>query len=270
MIDAYFDESGIHYGAPFCIVAGYYGDRNRWRRFEKHWTEILRREGIGEFHAKVFFGPQPEGSKYHGWSKSRRKRFIDDLLTTIVESGISPIGCAVVVADWNALSIDQRRFFTGAEFDPHRKRFVSSGCPSKAYFLPFQSCIIDAANHCTKGEKAHFFFDHNKQFAGYCGKLYTILRNSPLRCRDRLGEISLPDGKEAIALQAADLLCFLFKEFLPRRALKNHAVMRSILKRAMANYRTAKDFPFYDAAEFRRQLAAVDPPAPWSVTEWHI
>jgi len=35
------DESGIHDGAVFCAVAGYFGQQNHWRHFEKAWKATL-------------------------------------------------------------------------------------------------------------------------------------------------------------------------------------------------------------------------------------
>jgi hypothetical protein len=41
MIDAYLDESGIHDGAAVCVIAGFYGGRGHWRRFESLWRYTL-------------------------------------------------------------------------------------------------------------------------------------------------------------------------------------------------------------------------------------
>jgi len=47
--------------------------------------------------------------------------------------------------------------------------------------------------------------------------------------------------------------------------MDNKARMQSILRTAMAHTKAPDDFPFYNATEFKRQLAAVDPPTPWSI-----
>jgi len=57
MIEGYFDESGIHDGAPVCLVGGFYGTQAAWRRFETQWNHILSHypELVGIGHAKAFF-----------------------------------------------------------------------------------------------------------------------------------------------------------------------------------------------------------------------
>ena len=60
---------------------------------------------IKEFHAKVFFGPAPEGSEYRGWSSTRRRYFIEDLLETIIANKLHPVGSAVVMDDWKRLKL---------------------------------------------------------------------------------------------------------------------------------------------------------------------
>jgi hypothetical protein len=51
MVEAYFDESGIHFGAPLVVVAGWIGDRKTWKSFTKKWITILRKAGIQYFHS---------------------------------------------------------------------------------------------------------------------------------------------------------------------------------------------------------------------------
>ncbi len=87
-------------------------------------------------------------------------------------------------------------------------KFKSSGCPSKSYFLPFQTCILDAADHVPVGGKAHFFFDLNKQFKGYAIDLFALVKGLDLKVKDRIGEVHFPTGLEAVQLQAADMFCY--------------------------------------------------------------
>ncbi len=267
MLEGYFDESGIHDGAPICIVAGYYADHSQWNRFEKRWKPILDKNHIDEFHAKEFFGPHLAGSKYHGWSSTKCKMFLDKLLRTIDESRLHAMGSAVVISDWKDLSLERRKFFTGAEWNPSKGRFISTGCPSKPYFTPFQECIGTVAKHCSYGEVAHFFFDMNKQFSGYANDLYRLMKSYPLAYQRHLGVLSLPTGKEAVQLQAADLICYLFKDFIPQRIANPKFRVPPLLGRAIRHARTKRDFPLYNAAEFRRQLTMVKPATPWSLPD---
>lgn len=138
MIEAYFDESGIHDGAHACLIAGYCADRSQWRYFEKNWKKVLARENIEEFHAKVFFKNRTPGTPYFKWSKTRWKRTLNDLLSIIESSGIRPISGGVVMRDWERLSHERRRFLTGGAYDSTRRKFITSGAPNQPYFLAFQ------------------------------------------------------------------------------------------------------------------------------------
>ena len=56
---------------------------------------------------------------------------------------------------------------TGATLDPKSRKLVTSGCPSKPYFVPFQNIIKVVTDAAPRGGKAHFSFGINTQFAEY-------------------------------------------------------------------------------------------------------
>jgi hypothetical protein len=37
VIEAYLDETGIHDGAAFCVIAGYFGGPGQWKKFDNVW-----------------------------------------------------------------------------------------------------------------------------------------------------------------------------------------------------------------------------------------
>jgi len=53
------DESGIHQGAPVCIVAGYLASPTEWESLDKPWVEALRKANVSYFHAAEFFNRRP-------------------------------------------------------------------------------------------------------------------------------------------------------------------------------------------------------------------
>ena len=263
MLEGYFDESGIHAGAPACIVAGYYADPSKWAIFESAWKEVLRRERIKEFHAKVFFGPRLKGSLYEGWDESRWTEFLGDLLIAIVESGICPVGASLVMEDWKRLSLDERKFLTGAAYAPKRKKFLTSGAPGKPYFVPFQDCITRVATSCAEGEKAHFFFAQNGQLAGYAVNLYQLIQRHPLPFEDHLGDLTFTSPRRSVHLQAADLLCYLLAKHMPMRLMDKNAAVSPYLKRAMTNAKSRMDFPIYNKNELLQEIENSKIPFDW-------
>jgi hypothetical protein len=97
------DASGTHDGSHNCVVAGYWGGEKAWSAFEWDWKEVLRSEGIEEFHAKEFW-PRIEGERigiYRGWSDDRHRIFMDRLLTVIETSRVTPFAIGVLGAEWS-------------------------------------------------------------------------------------------------------------------------------------------------------------------------
>jgi hypothetical protein len=267
MLDAYFDESGIHAGAPVLIVAGYYAPPDAWKQFESAWKAVLDSEAIEEFHAKVFFGG---GSPFRKWKKKRREEFLYRLLDAIVESDVHAVGAALVMTDWKRLDLDHRRFMTGAKYLPRQNRFVTSGSPKKPYFVPFQDCIARVATLCEEDEKAHYFFSLNKQFHGYALDVYRLIKTHPMPFEKHLGMISFPTPKDLVHLQAADLLCYLLHDFLPRRLKDADLPVPEPLARAMERRRSIRDFSIYHLADKHPSFASVERPRNWYLDRGHL
>src|SRR5208283_2154203 len=104
MIDAYLDESGIHDGAAICAIAGYFGGRGQWRKFESDWKYLLHTFGVPmeRFHAKDLF-PKPRGFFLHHWDSSRHPAFLDAIAETIIRhKKIHPVGFGIVIDDFNS------------------------------------------------------------------------------------------------------------------------------------------------------------------------
>ena len=55
MMQAYMDDSGTHANSHNCVIGGYFGGVNEWRRFERQWKPILDEYNISEFHGRRFW-----------------------------------------------------------------------------------------------------------------------------------------------------------------------------------------------------------------------
>ncbi len=219
VMQAYFDESGIHHESAFCILAGYVGGVGQWKRFERTWRKILAKYKVEEFHAKRFFQRDKRGQRldeYADWTDAKADDFIRELINCILSVKVYPVSCSVVKAAWNQLSYGERRYLTGGIFDADE--FTTSGAPSKAYFVSFQFCIYMATDFCGRGQKVHFAFDLNKDFHGYGREYFKLLKKLPgLSWAPKLGQPSWPTSFEAVQLQAADLLAYRLLMFMPIR-----------------------------------------------------
>jgi hypothetical protein len=204
MIDAYLDESGIHDGATVCVIAGYCGGPGQMKRFDRGWRETLAafKFPMKDFHAKDLL-------------KSRDARPMLEALAKVsgAQPELHPVAYGIVVDDFNSFSVDERRFLTGATLMGFGK-LVTSGCPSKPYFAPFQSIIRVVTDYAPIGGKANFFFGLGRPFAEYARTMFNQIRSqadmkraiNTWSSRDRLGDPDFPPAEETAPLQAADLL----------------------------------------------------------------
>jgi hypothetical protein len=252
MLVAYMDESGIHDGAQVCVISGYWGGENQWKRFEPRWKRIIKDAGMNEFHSSKFW--KPDGTRrgvYASWPDSKADKFITDLLACIGDYKIYPMSATLKVDAWKKLNKEERMFLTGGKYDLAIKEWLTPSAPNKTYFLPFQFCVVYPAMACKEHLKVHYSFDLNKQFKNHASDLFKLLKaDENITSRNRIGELSLPTSEEAPGLQAADLLAYQTYQFSRVRIAQNKAVkistMPPILRAALKNARDPMDFPFFD------------------------
>ena len=219
MLLAYLDESGIHGNASACVVvAGYFGKKGAWRRFESRWEGVLRRFGVplDEFHAlnaikrQKFFAP---------WSEDAHSKFLMALGEAVAQNPIHPVCYGIFTEDFFKFSLNQRRFLTGATWDARRMRFKSTGCPNKPYFVAFVECLKVVASHTPAGARANLFFGVDGPTYGYAAALFRYVKSrSPGLRTDRFGAIGFPPASESPRVQAADLFSYLsYRHMIERK-----------------------------------------------------
>ena len=258
MIDAYLDESGIHEGSKICVIAGYFGGPGQMKRLETAWKKTLVDFNfpIGEFHAKDLI----KSSKHHPMLKG---------LARIVgeQRKVYPVTWAVFVDDFNSFSLQQRRFITGATLSPKGK-LITSGCPNKPYFVPFQNIIKVVTDATPVGGKAHFSFGVNTQFAEYAVALFRQIidnpppENSPIatwKSRDRLGTPNFPSAMDTAPLQAADLLVhttyLMLNDWRNSKKIGQSAPhVYEILDLSLGNMRSKADHVYQDKVLLRKLI----------------
>lgn len=232
MLEAYLDESGIHKGAVFCVVAGYFGRKSQWKWFERRWRSVLIKHGLKleEFHAKDIV------------NHTRYAALVAELAETIARYHLYPITAAIVVGDFLSFNEKQRRWITGATLAPNGT-LVTSGAPNKPYFVPFQLCLRMVTEHTPVGEKAHFFFGIDRPMSKYANALFAKIQADRAYAagwpeKKRLGDPAYPLAAQTPQLQAADLLVHLsYKHMLERHRegkwlVKASPVLELCIKRA--------------------------------------
>jgi hypothetical protein len=258
MINAYLDESGFHEGAKMCVIAGYFGGPGQMRLLEKARDKTLSDFGFSmkDFHAKDLI-------------KIRDRRPMLKALARVVgeQKKIYPVTWAIVVADFNSFSLEQRKFLTGATLSPSGK-LITSGCPNKPYFVPFQQIIRVVTDAASVGGKAHFSFGINIQFAEYAIALFKQIVDNPppkdssistWKSRDRLGTPLFPLAAETAPLQAADLLVHTTYRMLDDwrstgKTGQSPSYIYELLELSTANMRSPAEHVFQNKVLMRKMI----------------
>ncbi|HXE91261.1 MAG TPA: DUF3800 domain-containing protein [Terriglobales bacterium] len=254
VLKVYLDESGINRDAFVCVVAGYAANTARWKKFEKDWASILKRYRVAEFHAKDFFRRDEDGNPLHEHyrhlGRDGANAFLNDLINAINKAKPKMIGKAVLVEDFFSFSLGERRYLTGAQYDPTAKKFLSSGAPETHFHVPMQAVVINAALGAKRlKEKAHFVCDRQDEYAPLVVERFAEIakRNPDLP----LGDLVHSDSRDVCALQAADLACWGASVYAKKRFKKNETETDYMVRRLLER---EADFELMDARKLRLLL----------------
>jgi hypothetical protein len=253
MIEAYLDESGIHGGAKMCVIAGYFGGIGQMRKLEMAWKKTLAdfKFPMRDFHAKDLLNKRDHLPMLKALARVAGE-----------QRKVYPVTNAIVIEDFYSFSLQQRRFMTGATLDPKSRKLITSGCPNKPYFVPFQNVLKVVTDFAPVGGKAHFNFGLGTQFSEYAITLFRqIIDNPPpadsaistWKSRDRLGTALFPLADETAQIQAADLLVHIEYRMLDDwrvtgKTGQSPKHIYQLLELCMANMRSREDHVFQDKA----------------------
>jgi hypothetical protein len=255
MISAYLDESGIHDGAEACIVAGFFGKKGPWRKLDAAWSRTLRKFGVPlhEFHAKTVIHRK---GLFQGWSNDQHAEFLQALGETVAGCRIHPVCYGVFVEDYFRFSLEERRFLTGATWDPNQGKFLSTGCPNKPYFVAFSECLKVVTDYTPMCARANFFFGVDRPVAGYANNLFVDLKEKPtIVSTERFGIIGFPLASETPRLQAADLFSYLsYQHMLDRKKDGKWEKLPSRLLLALLKNRKSPYDTAYRTGELLRKM----------------
>jgi hypothetical protein len=179
---AYFDASGTT-DSSVLTMAGYVSDEKKWGKFDKHWREILDRQGIQCFHMTDCVSCHGE---FEDWRDKGqiRKRFINDLADCARRFTNKRFSATVVIDDYKKVD---------AEFQLHE----SLGSP---YSLCGSSCVEHvktwARNQKVDTKNITYLFEGgDAQKGDFCDL-----------CRQRFGFTPNFESKRTqLRFQAADL-----------------------------------------------------------------
>ena len=224
MLKFYMDESGLgkNRDEKICCVAGFVALNSNWKKFQKHWRSLLNEYGLNEFHSKEFWARKADGGmsgKYSEWSFADANRFMIRAVDLIHDYRLYLLGSAISLADFFSYSVEDRKFLTGARLDLGRQKFLTTGKPDAAYFVPFQAVVQQGTIIARdRREVAHFIFDEQNEFSPLALQRIAQLRVSPngVGLREFLGDAEFTSSARILPLQVADLAAFTCKEYYKR------------------------------------------------------
>ncbi len=100
---AYFDASGKQERHSFVTVAGATSPIKKWIRFEGQWSQVLKDEGVSEFHATDFAASEGEYKDWKG-DAARRTAFLRCLMGIIKENVNKLFMVTVEMPAWNEVN----------------------------------------------------------------------------------------------------------------------------------------------------------------------
>jgi hypothetical protein len=191
-VTSYFDASGGA-GHPLVIVAGYLSTVGKWKQFDAEWQRILGRQefNVPYFHMKEF---AHSTGKFEGWkgNEKRRRRFINALISVIIQHCKAGFACAIKDEIWDTLN---KKY-------PLKELY---GCP---YALAGRDCVnkthmwAEQIHHYQRNEVRCVFEDGDKGKGDLIRVVQEAQKPSPVfepgRPKPALGHLGTP------ALQAAD------------------------------------------------------------------
>lgn len=218
ILNAYGDESGIQSGSPYCLIMGYIAGLDTWKLFSRDWSTLLREFSLTEFHAQRFFTSPKQSGEYANWPITKRRKFIADLLSIIEVYQPTVIGHAVDVNAFLELSHNERRFLSGGLINLKTGKWATSGKQSDPYSLAFALFIGNALRVASNDTVVNFVFDNQDVSGGYAKQMFKEMKSvAHIPGCEKMGDVSYSDSVSEPALQAADLLAYIWYSWLTRR-----------------------------------------------------
>src|SRR5579863_6807321 len=209
---SFIDEAGIQSSDAYLCLAGYIAKADEWERFEKEWNFVLEQymsdlpQNERYFHALEFYHNH---RKYRAWKRGKRESFENALFGVLRHSKANLYSCALQRKIFASMSEDERRLLTGGIHNG--MKWIDFGAPTKPYFLPFQFCIIQAAQFLRETDKLFPVMSRQEQYKIHALELYEQMLNyhPALQCRSKLADdMIFSDPKKVAALQASDLAVY--------------------------------------------------------------
>ena len=217
-VRAYFDESGSEELPGYFGVAGFVGSDYQWSVFDRLWEEALEITGPPYLHMREF---AHSVDAFTDWKedKTRRKQLMAGVVAAVLQSELTPVGSAIRVSDFDALTEEQR---------------IRVQSP---YFYCLQEVLWGFALATSDEDsevEVHVTGDRHRQHEEKASKLHRALRRTGGLCANLSEKLNVADMQQTFGLQAADLLAYEMVKELKNQDVRPEDRMRWPLDRILA------------------------------------
>ena len=217
-VRAYFDESGSEELPGYFGVAGFVGSDYQWSVFDRLWEEALEITGAPYLHMREF---AHSVDAFTDWKedKTRRKQLMAGVVAAVLQSELTPVGSAIRVSDFDALTEEQR---------------IRVQSP---YFYCLQEVLWGFALATLDEDsevEVHVTGDRHRQHEEKARKLHRALRRTGGLCANLSEKLNFADMQQTLGLQAADLLAYEMVKELKNQDVRHEDRMRWPLDRILA------------------------------------
>lgn len=216
--EVYVDESGTHDRSPILTVAGYLFESQQARRFSRDWQQDLNSIPLPFAHQTDC---ATGNGNYADLSMDSRVRSEKLLIENIKR---------------------RSRFGFGACVDPHaygRIVGTANNAPS-AYTYALQSCFVILGRWAARTRfsgQISYYFEAGHRSQGEADRYFrdALLESERSKLKHRYAGHSFVDKREALPLQAADLLAWQYQHYHARRIEKGILKPRADFEALMRN-----------------------------------
>lgn len=273
-LEAYGDESGTQGNPKYCLLLGFVGAPLVWESFNIAWNAILSKYNVQEFHATHFFHLercQSHEYQYKDWTSARRLEYLKALLLVIASHQIVPVGWAVDVGAFNSLTLEDRRYLTGAYLETtfhgkslvgvgnpfsmsFQRKFKTSGAQSRPYMFLFGRFFHDVLEISPPDALIHVILDCN-QLAPIANETFCRMWKGKHPGGQQFDTLTYADSKTKPQLQAADLLAYSWHRSITSNNVSNEIVCVNKSLRDKKDYVKVAHARFF-ASELRKLTQA--------------
>lgn len=231
-------------------IAGLLGWSSAWSVFHEEWEQIRAEEGIPNPFHMVDFVHHAEKFKT-GWeSPEKRARVLNRLLAAIGRANVAPIGAAVVLADFNALTDAQRNRLRSPYYVAFQEvtRLIA--------FAAADTALTTAINFSQA--KVSMVYARARGYTGPAEELWNEVKRAPGHLGGYwMSSYTTGEPSDYTPLQAADLWAYSLGHILEHQPHKNneaHVAFDFFVRMALQHVSTGKFFILFDRHEMLMRL----------------